>query len=135
MKTQFEFRSTKFNCTKVQDYFINPNCYGDDVCRFLIDSLTEQGVATDASPSQEDYGWYFNFRVAQVEHCLIVGFQPNDPSTGDAWLGWIERRVGFLSSIMGGRNKGILNEAVAAVDLALRSSADIRDLQWCELEG
>ena len=132
MKTQFEFHSTKFNCSEPKEYFTNPGSYGDDFCRFLIARLNEQGVPTDAEPDQEDFGWFFNFRVGDIEHCLVTSFQPNDPAIGDCWLGWIERRAGFFASLIGGRQRDITPEAIQAIDLALRSSPDIHELSWHE---
>src|SRR5215204_1450671 len=41
MNTVFQFRSTRFNCTVPKDFFINPNCYGDDVAEWLSQKLSE----------------------------------------------------------------------------------------------
>lgn len=135
MKTELQFRSTAFNCAEPKSYFINDSCFGDDVCRWLIQRLRAQGVQTADEPGQEDFGWYFTFQAAGVEHCFIVGFQPNDPAKGDRWLGWLERQTGFLGSRFGGRKRGIQPEAVQAIDAALTSSPDIHDIVWDEPEN
>ncbi len=132
METEFNFRSTKFNCTEPRDYFINEGCYGDDVALWLISELKKQGVKTSAEPEQEDFGWFFIFYPNNIKHVVIIGFQPNDASIGDQWLGWIERDANFLSSILGGRNRGITQEAVNAIDAVLSSSELVEGLSWNE---
>jgi hypothetical protein len=132
MQTEVRFRSTAFNCTEPRDYFINDCCFGDDICHWLIRELRARGYQTADQPGQEDFGWYFTFRVAGAEHCFVVGFQPNNPSAGDRWLGSIERQSGFLASLFGGRKRGILPEAIQAIDAVLKSSPDIRDVAWHE---
>lgn len=132
MKTEVCFHSTSFNCTEPKDYFINDCCFGDDVARWLMAKLRAQGIQTADEPGQEDFGWYFTFTTGGAEHCFIIGFQPNDPATGDRWLGSLDRPTGFLASLFGGRKRGILPEAVQAIDTALRSSPDIRHIIWQE---
>lgn len=132
METEFTFKSTAFNCTETREYFLNPECFGDDLARWLIARLHQRGIETLDEPQQEDFGWYFTFWVAGVEHCLLLGFQPNDPSTGDQWLGWLERQVGFLASLTGGRKRGISSQAVSLINEILVTAPEIRDLEWQE---
>ncbi len=132
MKTEVHFRSTAFNCTEPKDYFINDRCFGDDVARRLIQQLRAQGIQTAGEPGQEDFGWYLTFHAGFSEHCFVIGFQPNDPATGDQWLGWLERQTGFLGSLFGGRKRGILPEAIHAIDTALKASPDIERVTWHE---
>jgi len=132
MKTEVHFRSTAFNCTEPKDYFINDCCFGDDVVRWLIQQLRAQGIQTDDEPDQEDFGWYLTFHVGGTEHCFIISFQPNDPATGDQWLGWLERQSGLLGSLFGGLKRGILPEAIQAIDTALKASPDIQRITWHE---
>ena len=135
MKTEVHFRSTAFNCTEPKDYFINDCSFGDDVARWLIPQLRAQGIQTANEPDQEDFGWYLTFHAGGTEHCFVIGFQPNDTATGDQWLGWLERQTGFLGSLFGGRKRGILPEAVQAIDTALKSSPDIQRVTWHEPAG
>jgi hypothetical protein len=132
MDTEFSFKSTAFNCTQTREYFINPECFGDDLARWLIAKLNDRGIETMNEPQQEDFGWYFTFRASDVEHCLVLGFQPNDPSTGDQWLGWLERQAGFLSALTGGRKRGISPKAVSLIDEILATAPEIRDVKWEE---
>jgi len=132
LKTEVHFRSTAFNCSEPKDYFINDCCFGDDIAQWLIQQLRAQGVQTADEPGQEDFGWYLTFHVGGTEHCFVIGFQPNNPTTGDRWLGWLERQTGFLGSLFGGRKRGILPEAVQAIDTALRASPDVQCVTWRE---
>jgi hypothetical protein len=132
MKTEFHFRSTRFNCTEYRDYYINKGCFGDDVALWLINRLREQNVETAAKPAQEDFGWYFTFFVRGTEHCVVISFQPIDPAAGVQWRCWVERQTGFLGSLFGGRNRDILTEAISVIDDVLRASPDIHHLVWDE---
>src|SRR5690606_19016558 len=99
MKTEFHFISTAFNRSQSKDYFINPESYGDDLAYWLVGELSKRQIKITSKPEQEDFGWYFNFLFEDKEHCVVVAFKPNNPSIGDEWFGWVERRVGFLSSL------------------------------------
>lgn len=130
MKPSFQFRSKYFNITEPRDYFINQGCYGDDLAAWLIEGLERAAIKTTSKPVQEDFGWFFTFIVNNVEHRVIVGFQPNDIATGDCWIGWIERNVGFLPTVFGGRHRGILPEAIDVIDSILSSTSEINELMW-----
>jgi hypothetical protein len=132
MKTEVQFHSTAFNCTEPKDYFVNDCCFGDDVAKWLIEQLRTRGIQTADEPGQEDFGWYFTFKGGGTLHCFVIGYPPNDPATGDRWLGSIERQTGFLSALFGGRHRGILPEAVEAIDTALKSSPNIQRIVWHE---
>jgi hypothetical protein len=132
MKTEVHFCSTVFNCTEPRDYFVNECCFGDDVAEWLIQQLGAQGIEAAPEPGQTDFGWFFTFNAGGQEHCFIIGFQPEDPASGDRWLGLIERHTGFLGSLFGGRKRGILPEAMQAIDTALRTSPEIHRITWQE---
>ena len=91
-----------------------------------------RGIETSDEPGQEDFGWYFDFKVSGQFHTFVLGFQPNRPEAGDQWIGSVERAAGFLSSIFGGRRKNILPEAIECLNQVLISAPEIRDVQWHE---
>ena len=137
MKTEVRFKSTAFNCTEPKPYFLNPDCFGDDLCRWLMNNLHNRGIQTadePDEPAQEDFGWYFTFTIAKVNHCFLIGFQPNYPATGDQWIGWLERDAGFIRSLFGRRNKDIRPEAVTILNEILCAAPEIRDVSWHERE-
>ena len=63
MKTVAVFESRAFNHTEPKEYFINPCCFGDDLARWLMEELAQQGIGVDDEPGQEDFGWYFEFSI------------------------------------------------------------------------
>jgi hypothetical protein len=131
MRTLVTFESSAFNARESKDYFINPGCFGDDLARWLIAALRRAGLATDDEPSQEDFGWYFEFKVPEGEHCIVVGLRPGDPEPQDCWIAWLERSRGFLGSVFGGRQRGIAPSAAAALHAALQAP-EIRNVRWHE---
>ena len=130
ISTTVTFESDAFNTTLAKDYFINPDCYGDDLCRWLIAKLKEAGVECDDEPGQEDFGWYFNYRVTGRAHCFVCGCRPGDGLEPGVWIGWIERCAGFISSIFGGRNKGIAPGAARCIHEALSTAPEISSIRW-----
>jgi hypothetical protein len=130
IKTVVTFESTAFNMAEPKDYFINPACFGDDVAMWLIDELRKQGLTTDEKPGQEDCGWYLNFDVAGTAHTLVIGHRPAGETEAGTWIGWLERRRGFLGSLVGGRDRGIQPAAVEAIDRLLSNSSLVRDVRW-----
>jgi hypothetical protein len=130
IKTVVTFDSTAFNMTEPRDYFINSGCFGDDVAIWLIGELRKQGLTTDEKPGQEDFGWYLNFEAAGMGHTFLVGHRPTGETEAGTWIGWLERKRGFLGSLAGGRDRGIQPAAVEAIDRILSNSSLIRDVRW-----
>jgi len=131
VRTLVTFESSAFNTTESKQYFVNPRNYGDDVAKWMIAALQKAGVQTDDEPGQEDFGWYFEFRVPEGQHCAAVGFRPGDPAPQGCWIAWIERSRGLLGSLSGGRQRGIAASAAAAIHATLQS-AEIRNIRWHE---
>ena len=125
MRTFVTFQSAAFNTTRQEAYFINPDNFGDDLARWMIRELRGRGVEVGDDPGQEDHGWYFAFRSGGVEHDFIVGWRDEDE-----WLGWLQRRVGLLASLLGARKKGIGVDATMKIDAVLSASDEIRDVRW-----
>jgi hypothetical protein len=93
-RTVVGFRSTAFNMAEPKDYFINPCCFGDDVAKWLIAELRNEGVETDEKPSQEDFGWYLNFDVARTSHTFVIGHRPTGESEPERGLDGLSGTVG-----------------------------------------
>ncbi len=123
------WRSTAFNTTRALSYFINPECYGDDAAQWLISRLRELGVDTDPEPTQEDFGWFFEFRVADADHCFILGHRP-DPGGQALWIGFIESGGGLIASLRN-RNK-LHSRARELIHRSLSSSPEISEVRWHE---
>ena len=129
-RTIVAFRSTAFNTTEEKDYFINPGCFGDDLGKWLIRELRSRGLHTDDEPDSEDFGWYFTFRVGDLEYDFVISYRPGDGDPEGDWIGWLERSKGFLASMLGLRKKGIEPEAAQAVHAVLSASPQIREVRW-----
>lgn len=123
------FRSREFNSTEQRPYFVNEGCFGDDVARWLMGRLRAIDIDVDPESGQEDFGWYFNFVIDATPHCFVVGSRPVDGEEVE-WVGWLERKRGFVGSILGLRSKGILSAAALAVHAALRSGPKVADIRW-----
>ena len=124
------FRSDAFYTGEPKPYYINPDCYGDDVARFLMERLKERGLTPDSEPGQEDFGWYFGYRVGGVDYQFVLGFREGEDGESGDWMGTVERAVGFLSSLFGGREKNIQPEALQPLHEVLANASEIRDIRW-----
>ena len=128
MRSEASFRSSAFNTSEVRDYFINDCCFGDDLAMWLIARLRLAGVQTDDEPGQEDFGWYFEFKVPAGTHCCVLGYREGHPE--GSWHLWLERSRGLIGSLFGRRSHGIDDAAVRAITDALESAPEIRELEW-----
>jgi hypothetical protein len=95
-----------------------------------IDELRKQGLATDAAPGQEDFGWYLNFEAAGFVHTFVIGHRPTGESEAGTWFGLIERNRGLFGSLFGGRKRGIQPSAAEVIHRILSSSPLVRDVRW-----
>jgi len=132
MRTLVTFRSSVFNTTEPKPYFINPNCFGDDLARWVIAHLRAGGVSVDDNPRQEDFGWFFEFDVLEGKHCVVLGNRPVDDPNESNWVAWIERSRGLLGSAFGLRKRGIAPSAVNALHAVLSSHSEISYVRWHE---
>lgn len=130
MRTVATFQSTSFNTTDAKPHFINPTCFGDDVAKWLMARLRSAGVETDPEPGQEDFGWYFDFKVPEGDHCCVLGHRPADGDDPAVWIAWLERSRGLLGSLFGGRNRNIAASACSAIHGALSGAPEIANVRW-----
>ena len=130
IKTLVTFESSAFNASEAKDYFVNPECFGDDLARWLIAQLRARGVETDLEPGQEDFGWYFNLVVPEGAHCFVIGYRPGDGKEEGNWIGWLERKRGLAGSLLGLRNRGSSRAAVEAIHGVLANAIEIRNVRW-----
>jgi hypothetical protein len=130
MEPDVTFLSDAFNTTESREYFINPECFGDDVTLWLIRELRSRGIDVDPETGQEDFGWYLRFRVDGVSHCLVLTLVPEDDEEPARWACWFERDAGLLSTLFGGRRRGVALGAIRVVRDILESSPEVRDMRW-----
>ncbi|MFN3650586.1 MAG: hypothetical protein ACK47B_13500 [Armatimonadota bacterium] len=125
--TVVTFIAAGFNTTDSRPEFINPENFGDDVARVLMERLRGQGVSVDPELGQEDYGWYFSFTTGGREYDFLLGLRDGELSE---WVGWLESGAGFFASLFGARKRGVQPEAVRALDAALSALPSVRDVRW-----
>jgi hypothetical protein len=130
VKSAVTFKSSAFNMSEPREYFINPCCFGDDVARWLMEQLRSMGYQCSNVPDQEDFGWYFTFRVSGTEYCFVVGHRREDNNEEGLWIGWLERNRGFVPSLLGARKRDIQRVAARVIHEILSSAPQIRDIRW-----
>ena len=126
-RTVVTFASQVFNTSEPRPGYVNPGCYGDDVTRWLAAEMKKIGVPTE-DPHQEDFGWYLPYRLGDQTFDFIVSYRPDESPS--VWIGWIEREASTLSSLLGGRNRNIPDEAAKAIHRILESNPGIREIRW-----
>jgi hypothetical protein len=85
---------------------------------------------SDAEPRQEDFGWYFSFRPGKTEHQFIIGYRPGSEKRAGTWIGWVERRTGFIGSVGGSRGRGIEATAIHAIHSVLTGDRRVSTVRW-----
>jgi hypothetical protein len=125
MRDVVTFTTDLFNLTEQKDYFINPNCYGDDLARWLAGKLKAKGISVVGEPEQEDFGWYVRYMMNGVAYCAVIGNKESK-----SWYVVIELVRGLFSSMLGQRHKNISAAAIEAIDAALREEPRITDVLW-----
>ena len=127
------FQSDLFNNSEERDYFINPDCFGDDVCKFVIEKLSSAGIDCDKAPRQEDWGWYFRFQFGSQKYTFNCSFRPDcgEESGDQAWICFLEC-VERCLPVFHKPKKDIPLDAVKEIHLALASTDNIFDIKWHE---
>jgi hypothetical protein len=77
MKTQVEFRSSKFPPYEGEEEQINPGLWGKRLAEYLVRKLAERGIGTEEMIA-EDWGWYVPVRHPGFRLALCCGHQDGD---------------------------------------------------------
>lgn len=67
MEHHVSLQSARFEYKEPKPYFINPNCFGEDVAGWLVTALGREGFMVDEPIQQEDYGWGFWTAISLAE--------------------------------------------------------------------
>jgi len=129
-RTVVVFESGAFNTSEPRPYFINPNCYGDDVARWLAAALPRGAVEVVGEPEQEDFGWYLDLSVDALKHFFVLGYRPGDAEHEGVWIGEIERPRGLIRFLFGRRDVGVDTRVVSAIHEVLSTSSDVHNVVW-----
>jgi hypothetical protein len=133
-RTVVTFKSDAFNTSEQKATFVNPDCFGDDLATWLIDQLRARGIETSDQPDAEDFGWYLQFTVDGKQYCAVIGYRPADEPDGGDWVIWLERKLGFLESVLGRRNSGIPRDVANLLHDILSGSREVRAARWFSKE-
>jgi hypothetical protein len=124
----FSFSSDHFNRSEPKDYFINPNCFGDDLASWLMDALRKRGVKVeDDGPDQEDFGWYLNIEISRSSYSCVVLSQEDT----DRWICVLEYNAGLVGSLLGKRKKPVPEAVSQIFDDILQSEPEMfQKVEW-----
>ncbi len=74
MKTQVEFKSSKFPPYEGEPETINPGLWGKRLAEYLVQKLADRGIKADEMVA-EDWGWYVPLRIDGFRLALCCGHQ------------------------------------------------------------
>lgn len=129
MKTQVEFRSSKFPPYEGEEEQINPGLWGKRLAEYLVPKLAERGIETEEMVA-EDWGWYVPVRNEGFRLALCCGHQDEgeaafmcftDPSTP------VVKKL--FKKIDATPQLARLTEALQQI---LASDPEIREVVWTE---
>ena len=123
--TYFTFKSSLFNTSEDKESFVNPGCFGDDVCEFFIKRLKNSPLNCDEEPIAEDWGWGFIFEYDKKRFFVGCGFNVDY----ECWLMFIDPQRSLIQ-MMFGKSDGVPLICAQAIHNALSESIDIIDLKW-----
>lgn len=129
MKTQVEFRSSKFPPYEDEEEQINPGLWGKRLAEYLVQKLAEKGIATEEMIA-EDWGWYVPVRNEEFRLAICCGHQDGDDNEflcfTDPSTPIIKK---FFTKIDATAQLTRLTEALQQI---LASDPEITDVAWTE---
>ncbi|MDH3560293.1 MAG: hypothetical protein OEN52_04990, partial [Gammaproteobacteria bacterium] len=129
MKTQVEFRSSRFPAYEGEEEQINPGLWGKRLAEYLVQKLAERGIATEEMIA-EDWGWYVPVRNEGFRLAICCGHQDGDD---DEFLCFTDPSTPivkkFFKKIDATAELTRLTEALQEI-LAL--DPEIKDVVWTE---
>lgn len=129
MKTQVEFRSSKFPPYEGEEEEINPGLWGKRLAEYLVQKLAERGIETEEIVA-EDWGWYIPVRNEGFRLALGCGHQGGEE---DELLCFTDPPTPIVKKLF----KKIdatpqLTRLTEALQQILASDPEIRDIVWTE---
>ena len=130
MKTQVEFRSSKFPPYEGEEEDINPGLWGKRLAEYLVVKLAERGIETDPM-IVEDWGWYVPIRNEGFRLALCCGHQSGDD--GDEFLCFTDPSRPIVKKLFRTIDATAqLTRLTQALEQILASDPDIREVVWTE---
>lgn len=129
MKTQFEFRSSKFPPYEGEEEETNPGRWGKRLAEYLVEKLREKGIATGQIIA-EDWGWYIPVQNEGFRLGLCCGHQDGDD---DEFLCFTDPGTPVVKKFFKKINATPqLTRLTDALHQILASDPEIRELVWTE---
>ena len=130
MKTQVEFRSSKFPPYEGEQEQINPGLWGKRLAQYLVERLAEKGINSDGMIA-EDWGWYVPIQNEGFRLALCCGHQDGDD---DEFLVFTDPSTPVVKKLFKRIDATAqLTRLTEALRQILSSDPDIRDIVWKEI--
>jgi hypothetical protein len=127
MKTQVEFRSSKFPPYEGEEDEINPGLWGKRLTEYLASELAKKGIDTDEM-TVEDWGCYLPVRNEGFALALCCGHQYGDD---DQFLVFTEPSTPKVKKLFRTIDaEPQLTRILDALRKILESDTDIREIVW-----
>jgi hypothetical protein len=129
MKTQVEFRSSRFPPYEGEEEMINPGLWGKRLAEYLVQRLAERQIKTTEIIA-EDWGWYIPVENEGFRLAICCGHQNGDD---DQFLCFTDPSSPIVKKLF----KKIdateqLTRLTEALQQILSSDPDIRDVVWMD---
>jgi len=129
MKTQVEFRSSKFPPYEVEQEQINPGLWGKRLAEYLREKLRTDGIQTGDIYS-EDWGWALPIQNETFPTWLGCGHQDG---ADDEFLVFIEPSKPLIRKWFKKIDTtAFVGRVAVTLQKILASDPEIRDVRWVE---
>lgn len=129
MKTQVEFRSSKFPPYEGEEEEINPGLWGKRLTEYLAQKLAERGIETEAM-AVEDWGCYLPVRNDGFRLALCCGHQHGDD---DQFLVFTEPSSPKVKKLFRTIDATAqLTRLLEALRQIIEADQDIREIGWSD---
>jgi hypothetical protein len=129
MKTQVEFRSSKFPPYDGEEEEINPGLWGKRLAEYLVHKLAEKGIKSEEMVA-EDWGWYVPIANEGFRLALCCGHQNGDD---DQFLCFTDPSTPVVKKFYKRLDATPqLTQLTDALRQILATDPEIRDVIWTE---
>ena len=129
MKTQVEFRSSKFPAYTGEEEQINPGLWGKRLAVYLVQKLAEKGITTEEMVA-EDWGWYVPVRNEGFRLAVCCGHQNGDD---EEFLCFTDPSTPIVKMFFKKIDATVqLTQLTEALQQILASDPEIRDVVWTD---
>lgn len=122
-------KTDRFNLSVVGPDFINDCCFGEDLSKWLVSALSDNGVDAKVI-CMEDFGWSNQAAYQGISYLMsVAGNSDEDPTRPDfgQWHIMLERHRTFFEKILG-KNKMTVADPVVGMVVQVLKSAGFSDV-------